>query len=81
MGHIATRGEDLFCHTCFKKDFSRKGYDFGMGSLELEMRDSYGSLHSIEDIAPKFEQPEEDYRSVVLKSVSSVRDERAKRSG
>ena len=78
MGHIATLGDHrLFCHTCFRKDFASKGYDFGAGSLQLEVRAACGGgRRSVGEIAPKV-APAEDYGSVVLRSVGARNEEKA----
>ena len=78
MGHIATRDHSLFCHACFRKAFASKGYDFGAGSLQLEVRAACGGGggRSLGEIAPKV-APAEDYGSVVLRSVGARNGERA----
>ncbi len=68
IGQIATQNENLYCHICFKKKYATKGYDFGQGALELELKDARG-MQKIDTIAPKINK-QEDFRAVPLKNIS-----------
>ncbi len=72
MGQIATQGENLYCHFCFKKKYATKGYDYGQGALELELKDTRG-IRGVDAIAPKANR-EEDFRAVPLRNVSVSND-------
>ena len=77
MGSFAEHDDNLYCHSCFRKFYATKGYDFGQGTLQLELKEAKGQK-TLESIAPKV-IGEEDFRSVPLRNVHGSRDKMTKR--
>lgn len=70
-GNLAQVDSELYCLNCYKKIHASKGFDFGTGALQLEIKQITGSSMPINT---ETLEPKENFKNVTLKSVVGSND-------